>query len=304
MDGDDIGAARVPNELRTQRGSSGRMSELCALDDLSNGPNEVSEEPSSIADVLEDASSPVGSAERDTTAMPPPKPTVTRVGSLPRLGLHVNVPSNPSTPHDERPGSSAKSSILSQESEDADDTQHPPVTPATALTCLPLHAAVAAGDVEAVRAWLDARVPEKHVAAAKTSQASSTPEWPPRPVRDILGPGSESREPWSISIPGNELGTAGNAAARLGEMANARAAGIAPAAAGRDSDRFSPVDVRNEHGNTALAVAAALDDACAASFMTTLLLDRGASPSALSGGWTPLHWAAQQGNNEALSKMA
>ena len=304
MDGDDIGAARVPNELRTQRGSSGRMSELCALDDLSNGPNEVSEEPSSIADVLEDASSPVGSAERDTTAMPPPKPTVTRVGTLPRLGLHVNVPSNPSTPHDERPGSSAKSSILSQESEDADDTQHPPVTPATALTCLPLHAAVAAGDVEAVRAWLDARVPEKHVAAAKTSQASSTPEWPPRPVRDILGPGSESREPWSISIPGNELGTAGNAAARLGEMANARAAGIAPAAAGRDSDRFSPVDVRNEHGNTALAVAAALDDACAASFMTTLLLDRGASPSALSGGWTPLHWAAQQGNNEALSKMA
>jgi hypothetical protein len=64
------------------------------------------------------------------------------------------------------------------------------------------------------------------------------------------------------------------------------------------------VDVRNEHGNTALAVAAALEDAAAAEATAALLLERGASPLALSGGWTPLHWAAQQGNADALAKLA
>ena len=38
--------------------------------------------------------------------------------------------------------------------------------------------------------------------------------------------------------------------------------------------------------------------------LTTLLLDRGASPSALSNGWTPMHWAAQQGNAAAIAAMA
>ena len=99
---------------------------------------------------------------------------------------------------------------------------------------------------------------------------------------------------------------------RLGETARARAAGVAPPAGGRESDRSSaggegrrgPVDVRNEHGNTALAVAAALEDAAAAEATAALLLERGASPLALSGGWTPLHWAAQQGNADALAKLA
>ena len=303
MDGDASGAPHVPTKLRTKR-----MSELCALDDLSSNP---SEEPAIVVNVPEAAASPVGNAERDASAMPPPKPPA-QVGSLPHLNLHINIPSNPTTPMDERPGgSSAKSSHFSQESEDLAE-QAPPVTPATALTVLPLHAAVAAGNVDAVRKWLDQRAPVKEeLSEKKTGEATSTPEWPPRPVRDILGPGSESREPWSTV--GDVPSDAGDAAARLGEIARARAAGVAPAVAGRESDRSSaggeagqrgPVDVRNEHGNTALAVAAALADATAACATAILLMERGASPLALSGGWTPLHWAAQQGNLDALVKMA
>jgi hypothetical protein len=51
-----------------------------------------------------------------------------------------------------QPSGSAKSgSHLSEISETEDKL--PPVTPATALSVLPLHAAVAAGKVEAVRVW-------------------------------------------------------------------------------------------------------------------------------------------------------
>jgi hypothetical protein len=88
---------------------------------------------------------------------------------------------------------------------------------------------------------------------------------------------------------------------------------VAPHFGGREIDRSSaggaegipnsPVDARNEHGNTALAVAAALEDSAAADEISALLLERGASPLALSGGWSPLHWAAQQGNADALVTM-
>jgi len=237
--------------------------------------------------------------------------------------LHITIPSNPATPTDEKPAS-ARSSYLSQD--ESQEERVPPVTPATMLTVLPLHAAVAAGNVEAVREWLDARLPAREEAEERcekmTGEATSTPEWPPRPVRDILGPGSESREPWSRvgaktspgdgiipeDIPGDRA-----AAARLGATARARAAGVAPHFGGREIDRSSaggaegipnsPVDARNEHGNTALAVAAALEDSAAADEISALLLERGASPLALSGGWSPLHWAAQQGNADALVTM-
>ena len=63
------------------------------------------------------------------------------------------------------------------------------------------------------------------------------------------------------------------------------------------------MDARNEHGNTALAVAAALPDASAAASIASALLARGASPLALSGGWSPAHWAAHQGNAEAIGVL-
>jgi ankyrin repeat protein len=341
MDDDATHAPRVPTKLRTKRGATKRMSELCALDDLGRpseeAPNastmDADDAPTSMnapADAVDtlntdlaehnEASLPSPAPfSRDASAMPPPRPPA-RVGSLPHLGLHIHIPSNPATPTDDKPAS-AKSSYLSQE--ESQEEHVPPVTPATALTVLPLHAAVAAGNVAAVREWLDARVPAGDAAAKKPAlgETTSTPEWPPRPVRDILGPGSESREPWGAKtspgmpgdapVPGDVPGDR-DAAARLGEMARARAAGVAPPPVGRESDRSSaggegrrgPVDVRNEHGNTALAVAAALEDASAAEATAALLLERGASPLALSGGWTPLHWAAQQGNTDALKKMA
>lgn len=74
--------------------------------------------------------------------------------------------------------------------------------------------------------------------------------------------------------------------------------------AGQGEPRRGPVDFRNEHGNTALAVAAALQDAAVAAELTALLLAHDASPLVLSSGWTPLHWAAQQGNAAAAAAMA
>ena len=129
------------------------------------------------------------------------------MGSLPHLGLHINIPSNPATPTDDKPAS-AKSSHLSQD--ESQEEHAPPVTPATALTVLPLHAAVAAGNVAAVREWLDARAPAGDDAGKKPvlGEATSTPEWPPRPVRDILGPSSESREPWAAKTSPGMLGDA------------------------------------------------------------------------------------------------
>ena len=340
MTGDDEpDAPRVPTKPRAKRGATKRMSELCALDD-SGRPNastmDADDAPTSMSAPVDASSDGVvtdvaerekeaaplpvtAPSSRDASAMPPPRAPA-RVGSLPHLGLHINIPSNPATPTDDKPAS-AKSSHLSQD--ESQEEHAPPVTPATALTVLPLHAAVAAGNVAAVREWLDARVPAGDDAGKKPvlGEVTSTPEWPPRPVRDILGPSSESREPWAAKtspgmlgdapVPGDVPGDRG-AAERLGETARARAAGVAPPAGGRESDRSSaggegrrgPVDVRNEHGNTALAVAAALEDAAAAEATAALLLERGASPLALSGGWTPLHWAAQQGNADALAKLA
>ena len=170
MDDDATHAPRVPTKLRTKRGATKRMSELCALDDLGRpseeAPNastmDADDAPTSmnapadagdgvntdLAEHNEDEASLPSPApfSRDASAMPPPRPPA-RVGSLPHLGLHIHIPSNPATPTDDKPAS-AKSSYLSQEESQEEDV--PPVTPATALTVLPLHAAVAAGNVAAV----------------------------------------------------------------------------------------------------------------------------------------------------------
>ena len=247
MTGDDEpDAPRVPTKPRAKRGATKRMSELCALDD-SGRPNastmDADDAPTSMSAPVDASSNGVvtdvaerekeaaplpvtAPSSRDASAMPPPRAPA-RVGSLPHLGLHINIPSNPATPTDDKPAS-AKSSHLSQD--ESQEEHAPPVTPATALTVLPLHAAVAAGNVAAVREWLDARVPAGDDAGKKPvlGEATSTPEWPPRPVRDILGPSSESREPWAAKtspgmlgdapVPGDVPGDRG-AAVRLGETA-------------------------------------------------------------------------------------
>ena len=212
--------------------------------------------------------------------------------------------------------------------EDTGNDQMPPVTPATAISVLPLHAAVAAGKVEEVRVWLDVHAPmDSEEGLDAEGKSVSTPQWPPRPVSDILGPGSASREP-----PCDQAGEVADAQAgvrnaaatedgdnpvRPGIQNKHRFAGELarlPSIPKRDSDRSSagtlngvnrgPVDKRNEHGNTALAVAAALADPAVAAELTALLLEHGASPLVLSSNLTPLHWAAQQGNWAALTAMA
>jgi len=223
----------------------------------------------------------------------------------------------------------------------------PPVTPATAMSVLPLHAAVAAGKLEDVRVWLDVYAPlPPAVDAASLAEGAgggggivsvgasgvSTPEWPPRPVSDMMGPESALRDGPSTSRRGDGViqggrgeGGAGRGGGDGGEGGGGgevrgsegpharpgfselwrRGGDSGGAAYGpshhllRFSDRSSagggggrrgPVDVRNEHGNTALAVAAALTDASVAATLVTLLMEHGASPLVLSGGWTPPHW--------------
>lgn len=61
------------------------------------------------------------------------------------------------------------------------------------------------------------------------------------------------------------------------------------------------VDQRNERGDTALAVACALEDADVASEMVQILLDAGADPRAKSSnGFAPVHWACQFGHVRAV----
>ena len=173
--------------------------------------------------------------------------------------------------------------------------------------------------------WLDVHAPlPSEEGLDREGKSVSTPQWPPRPVSDILGPGSASREPPYDQVgdaadagPGaNEATEDGENPVRPGIQNKHRFAGELarfPSIPKRDSDRSSagvdgvkrgPVDTRNEHGNTALAVAAALADPAVAAELTTLLLEHGASPLVLSSNLTPLHWAAQQGNWAALTTMA
>ena len=223
------------------------------------------------------------------------------------------------------------------------------MTPATAPSVLPLHAAVAAGREKDVLEWLDKHAPmppapsqkekEKSApsppsprsaeAAVKAAHEGSAraplgsaespaavprapggggaaaaaendviPEWPPRPVPDVpaAGPGSESGD---ASLPPFESarGFGGSSSPPVRDAL----ASADPSTRAR-SLRAS-VDARNEHGNTALAVAAALPDASAAASIASALLARGASPLALSGGWSPAHWAAHQGNAEAIGVL-
>ena len=110
---------RVPTKMRSARRSGGAaaiVTELCAVTDeepptlSSAGASNAStlcETPGGARPAPEDAlpasDAAVGSAQGgaspngDGDAMPPPRPPA-RVGSLPHLNLHINIPSNPTTP--------------------------------------------------------------------------------------------------------------------------------------------------------------------------------------------------------------
>ena len=178
------------------------MSELCALDDSGRpseeAPNastmDADDAPTSmsapvdassdgvVTDVAEHekeaAPLPVTApSSRDASAMPPPRAPA-RVGSLPHLGLHINIPSNPATPTDDKPAS-AKSSHLSQD--ESQEEHAPPVTPATALTVLPLHAAVAKRRRSAVAGQRPRGRQEKPVLGEATSAKWRGRSGHPRP---------------------------------------------------------------------------------------------------------------------------
>ena len=110
---------RVPTKMRSARRSAGApaiVTELCAVTGEepptlssagASNPSTLCETPGGALPAPEDAppanDTAVGSAQGgaspigDGDAMPPPRPPV-RVGSLPHLNLHINIPSNPTTP--------------------------------------------------------------------------------------------------------------------------------------------------------------------------------------------------------------
>ena len=63
------------------------------------------------------------------------------------------------------------------------------------------------------------------------------------------------------------------------------------------------VDAKNANGDTALAVACALEDGKACEEMVKILVDAGADASALSNGMAPVHWACALGHRDALACM-
>ena len=215
----------------------------------------------------------VADMKRSSAFLPVTAPSSRDASAMPRLAPRAweacltsactSTSPNPATPTDDKPAS-AKSSHLSQ---DESQEEHASRDPATALTVLPLHAAVAAGNAAAVREWLDARPAGDDAGKPVLGEATSTPEWPPRPVRDILGPSSESREPWAAKTSPGQLGDApsrGRPRDRGARCGLGRRRPRAPASRARrrarerrssagGEGRCGPVDVRNEHGNTALA---------------------------------------------------
>ena len=347
---DDVATADVPSPRAAKKQkmrTTSQLSELCGLDDVLDAPHAPRESSAAAAASTYEtpvrypaSAAPAGAPIRDVDTDDKPHqpslhrasggssdvstlvspaggaapPGIVRHGSLPK-NLHINIP--------RASVGSGASEDTNADAADADadaaaSERVPPVTPATAFTAVPLHAAVAAGRVEDVRLWLEEHAPvdsrdvddgvgeSDRNGNGNDDVVASTPEWPPRPVRDILGPESVSREPPESSdgkLPARPVvrGIPGRRAPR----ASVRV---------RDSDRSSggdlgargggPVDARNEHGNAALAVAAALSDAAVSATLTRLLLTHGASPLVLSSGWTPLHWAAQEGNVESLEAMA
>ena len=69
----------------------------------------------------------------------------------------------------------------------------------------------------------------------------------------------------------------------------------------RDATRSA--DARNANGDTALAVACALEDGRRCEEMVKILMDAGADASAVSNGMAPVHWACALGHRDALARM-
>ena len=63
------------------------------------------------------------------------------------------------------------------------------------------------------------------------------------------------------------------------------------------------LDARNEHGDTALIVACALEDRDSCAEMVKILVDAGANLHAVSNGYAAIHWACRFGHVDAVAYM-
>ena len=63
------------------------------------------------------------------------------------------------------------------------------------------------------------------------------------------------------------------------------------------------LDARNEHGDTALIVACALEDGDSCAEMVKILVDAGANLHAVSNGYAAIHWACRFGHVDAVAYM-
>jgi len=144
--------------------------------------------------------------------------------------------------------------------------RHVCLTPAANASAMPLHAAVARADAEATKALLRRGETGERDDDARSGGGST---WPP------------PKEPL------NRI----SSTTMLKEF--------------HAEEKLSAVEARNEHGDTALAVAAALESDSSAAEMLGILLDAGANPFVhSSSGYAAAHWAASVGNLETLKTLA
>ena len=147
--------------------------------------------------------------------------------------------------------------------EDEIEQRHHCQTPATTASAMPLHAEVSKGDAEAVRRLASECERLKKEVDVRGARKGGAATWPP------------PKAPLSRFDSRSEL---------------------------KSGERLS-VDARNEHGDTALAVACALEDADVALEMVSILVDCGADVNVVSNGYAPIHWACRLGHVEVVKLL-
>jgi len=137
-------------------------------------------------------------------------------------------------------------------------------TPATTASAVPLHAAVARGDAAAARALAPGRVDVGGGDEGEGEGEGAGANWPPS-----KGPLERISSYDDVQMRRREIG----------------------------------LDARNEHGDTALVVACALEDGESCAEMVKILVDAGADLHAVSNGYAAVHWACRFGHVEAVAYM-
>lgn len=180
-----------------------------------------------------------------------------------KVKTHASRPQSVETEEDAAEEKGGGKVSFARALEDEIEQRHHCQTPATTASAMPLHAEVAKGDAEAVRRLASECERLKREGDVGVARKGGAATWPP------------PKAPLSRIDSRSEL---------------------------KNSERLS-VDARNEHGDTALAVACALEDADVALEMVSILVDCGADVKVVSNGYAPIHWACRLGHVEVVKLL-